>query len=77
MSKRKLKLFLIIGLVLILGIFLFMKFRMKAETEEVAQEISPAFGTIETFISATGTVYPKNRLEIKPPVSGRVESILV
>jgi membrane fusion protein, macrolide-specific efflux system len=34
-------------------------------------------GTIETFISTTGDVLPKNRLEIKPPVNGRVESILV
>ncbi|NTV28679.1 MAG: efflux RND transporter periplasmic adaptor subunit [Candidatus Omnitrophica bacterium] len=34
-------------------------------------------GTIQTIISTTGDVLPKNRLEIKPPVNGRVEQILV
>lgn len=34
-------------------------------------------GTIEVKILTTGTVQPKNRLEIKPPISGRVEEILV
>jgi macrolide-specific efflux system membrane fusion protein len=34
-------------------------------------------GSIQVIISSTGTVYPKNRLEIKPPVSGRVEEVLV
>ncbi|MFA5411342.1 MAG: HlyD family efflux transporter periplasmic adaptor subunit [Candidatus Omnitrophota bacterium] len=41
------------------------------------REVAPTLGSIESVISTTGTVYPKNRLEIKPPVSGRVESILV
>ncbi len=39
--------------------------------------ISPARGTIKTFISSMGTVQPQNRLEIKPPVDGRIENILV
>lgn len=34
-------------------------------------------GTVESIITTTGTVLPKNRLEIKPPVNGRIESILV
>ena len=40
-------------------------------------EINPAYGSIRTFISTTGTVQPQNRLEIKPPISGRIEEILV
>lgn len=47
------------------------------DTREVIREISPRVGPIETIISSTGTVLPKNRLEIKPPVAGRIESILV
>jgi macrolide-specific efflux system membrane fusion protein len=43
----------------------------------MANEINPATGAVQVLISATGTVYPKNRLEIMPPVSGRVESVLV
>ncbi len=77
MSKRKLKLFLIAGLILIAIVFLFIRSKVKTETGEVVQEISPATGSIYTVISTTGTVLPKNRLEIKPPVNGRVESILV
>jgi membrane fusion protein, macrolide-specific efflux system len=41
------------------------------------QPIAPRLGSIETSISATGTVLPKNRLEIKPPVAGRIEQIMV
>jgi membrane fusion protein, macrolide-specific efflux system len=77
MSKRKLKFFLIAALILITIVFLFIKSRRKAETGEIVQEISPATGSIHTVISTTGTVLPKNRLEIKPPVNGRVESVLV
>ena len=34
-------------------------------------------GAIEISILATGTVQPENRLEIKPPIAGRVEHVLV
>lgn len=34
-------------------------------------------GNIIAQISSTGTVMPQNRLEIKPPIAGRVESVLV
>jgi len=39
--------------------------------------ISPETGRIEIIISTTGTVQPKNRVEMKPTVDGRVDSILV
>lgn len=34
-------------------------------------------GDIDVTILATGTIQPENRLEIKPPVAGRVERVLV
>jgi macrolide-specific efflux system membrane fusion protein len=34
-------------------------------------------GDIKMAIDATGSVMPQNRLEIKPPLSGRIEKILV
>lgn len=34
-------------------------------------------GKIQQSVSATGNVQPQNRLEIKPPVGGRIEKILV
>lgn len=74
---NKLKIGLIIGGVLIAGLFAVNKFKPKTDTDNVIKEIIITRGTIQTIISTTGTVLPKNRLEIKPPVNGRVESILI
>lgn len=41
------------------------------------KEVTVTVGSIRNVVSCTGTVLPKNRLEIKPPVSGRIEKILV
>jgi len=37
----------------------------------------PFYGAIENSITATGNVQPQNGLEVKPPVGGRIEKILV
>lgn len=34
-------------------------------------------GSIQSSIPATGTVMPRNRLELKPPVAGRIEAVLI
>ena len=34
-------------------------------------------GDVQVTVLATGTVQPQNRLELKPPIAGRVEEILV
>lgn len=39
--------------------------------------INPSLGNIYSSISTTATVQPQNRLEIKPPINGRIEKILV
>jgi macrolide-specific efflux system membrane fusion protein len=44
---------------------------------EVVKSFTPVYGNIMTVISATGIVQPQNRLEIKPPINGRVEQVLV
>ncbi len=49
----------------------------KPGAQEIVKEVSPHLGTIQSVISSTGSVLPKNRLEIIPPVSGRVDSIVV
>ncbi len=61
----------------IILITLIIKAKQDNAGNQVIREISPAIGTIRTFISTTGTVQPQNRLEIKPPISGRIEEILV
>jgi macrolide-specific efflux system membrane fusion protein len=74
---RKNKLFIVLALVIAVVIF-FISPKGKNQVEgETIREITPSLGTIETVISTTGTVLPKNRLEVKPPVNGRVDSVLV
>ena len=53
------------------------KARNNTPSQQVIGEITPHYGSINTFISTTATVQPQNRLEIKPPISGRIEKILV
>jgi len=74
---NKLKLFIILLVILGVGSGIVIKLKSKKEKGEVTKEIVLAAGFIRTIISTTGTVLPKNRLEIKPPVNGRIESILV
>ncbi|MFH0753461.1 MAG: efflux RND transporter periplasmic adaptor subunit, partial [Candidatus Omnitrophota bacterium] len=47
------------------------------KTVETLKQAKPFYGHIENAITATGTVQPQNRLEIKPPISGRIDKILV
>lgn len=75
--NKKTGFYFMIPIVLIIAGFVIIKIRPKADSGELVKEISPFRGSIETIISTTGTVLPKNRLEIKPPVNGRMENILV
>lgn len=45
--------------------------------EEVLKTVKVEIGNIKAQISTTGIVMPRNRLEIKPPVAGRIESVLI
>jgi len=49
----------------------------KKAREGLAKHAQATIGMIEQSIDATGSVAPENRVEIKPPVGGRVEQILV
>ena len=74
---KKIKIGLIVAVVLVASVFMIMKFKPKTDTGNIVKEISSLRGSIQSIISTTGMVLPKNRLEIKPPVGGRIESILV
>jgi len=77
MRNKKLKItFLVLGIAIVSALVM-MKIKSKGLSNEITQDISPTIGAIRVFISTTGTVLPKNRLEVKPPVNGRIESILV
>ncbi|MFH1352378.1 MAG: efflux RND transporter periplasmic adaptor subunit [bacterium] len=73
MMKRKLFL-LLVPVVLIIGGFIFFR---KGKKEPDYRDVRPRSGTIVQSISANGTVKPRNRLEIKPPFSGRLDRVLV
>lgn len=45
--------------------------------EKPLEVVSVARGAIQSSLPATGTVMPRNRLEIKPPVAGRIDTVLV
>ncbi len=75
--NKLLKWYFIVPAVLAIAIFAFLKFKPKKESTEVVRDVKPAIGSIQTIISTTGVVLPKNRLAVKPPVNGRLESILV
>ena len=48
-----------------------------ASKEKPAESVYTSTGNIKSVITSTGSVAPMNRLQIKPPVAGRIEGILV
>ncbi|MDD2679627.1 MAG: efflux RND transporter periplasmic adaptor subunit [Candidatus Omnitrophica bacterium] len=77
MLKIKFKIIFWVFLIAAIAAFVIFKVQSKDSGSQVIKEIKPTIGTIQTFISTTGTVLPKNRLAVKPPVNGRIESIAV
>lgn len=47
------------------------------EEKPAYREVSVTRGDLEVTILSTGVVQPQNRLEIKPPVAGRADQVLV
>jgi macrolide-specific efflux system membrane fusion protein len=48
-----------------------------AKEEAPLQKVKVKLGSIMAQIPSTGTVEPRNRLEIKPPIAGRIDTVLV
>lgn len=69
---------IIIGAVVVVvaaGLFYLLKGNKKEEIQYNAINVQKR--TIDVTITATGTVQPKNRLEIKAPVAGRIEEVKI
>jgi len=49
----------------------------RAPSRESERDVKPVVGSIRTSITATATVQPQNRLEVKAPINGRIDVILV
>ncbi len=76
MIKRKWPMYLAILAVVIAISYTYTKIKYKTPEENI-QEVTPVIGDIQTVITSTATVQPQNRLEIKPPINGRIDEILV
>lgn len=72
---RKKLIIAVIALIVIGGFFIYSKNNKK--TEITYKNFPIEKSSIEVTILATGTVQPKNRLDIKAPVAGRIEEVLV
>jgi macrolide-specific efflux system membrane fusion protein len=72
-SKKVIAIVLILIVAVAGGIF----YKMKNETQVVMKEIPVKRGNLVLNVQASGTVSPENRLEIKPPVAGRIDEVLV
>lgn len=75
--KRRV-LFILLGVgIIALAIFAYRHFHSTSTLEIDYREVPVTRGNLSITILATGTVEPENRLEIKPPVAGRVDEVLV
>lgn len=65
--------------ILALGGFFVWKKKSAAKNKkgEFTRPVKVVVGEIERAVEATGEVKPMNRVEIKPPISGRIEELLV
>jgi macrolide-specific efflux system membrane fusion protein len=66
----------VIAVALVLGV-LFFTLTKKGKSEATWREYAVQAGSIRSIVSTTATVKPQNRLEIKSPVNGRIDEILV
>jgi macrolide-specific efflux system membrane fusion protein len=65
------------AIVIALGAGAYFYWQAGDETQPAYREISVSRGDLELTILSTGVVQPRNRLEIKPPIAGRAEQVLV
>jgi len=57
--------------------FFFFRSSLDGKSKVTYREYRPVIGAIRQMISTTATIKPQNRLEIKSPVGGRIDKILV
>lgn len=77
MRNKNDKYFIALALfVALLIIFIIIK-KGGSKNEFTTSEIKPSIADIQISVSTTGVVEPQNRLEMKPPINGRIEAILV
>ncbi len=68
---------LVIIIIVVIGSVGWMLLKKKTSSQESVKIVNSHYGDIQTVITTTATVLPENRLEVKPPVNGRVDKVLV
>jgi macrolide-specific efflux system membrane fusion protein len=63
-------------LILIAAIAVVMMKIQRKSPVEAFKEINPVVGSIQVVINTTAIIQPDTRLEIKPPINGRIDKIL-
>ncbi len=80
-EKSKARIYVAATVILCLSVASFFYFRARSADEaakaNVFRDSKIGRGDISITIRSTGSVAPENRLEIKPPIAGRVETVLV
>lgn len=77
-SKSRLRIWIILGVLVLLagaGAYYYKKKRSTPTTSYKEAKVTRQ--DMQLTILSTGIVQPENRLEIKPPIAGRVEQVLV
>ena len=74
MKKIRITLIALVSLALAFTLFLFLKPKDKENVQEI---IEVTVGPISSEVRINGSVSPRNRLELKPQISGRLDEILV
>lgn len=77
MKKGNKWIVILILLLLAAGIAFYGYSKKEKSQEKIYKTIQVIRGNIEKTILTTGLVQPYNRLEIKPPVAGRIDEVLV
>lgn len=72
----KKKYYYIIGAALIVAILIIFIVTKNKKPSVVYREVTVTKENLNITVLSTGTVQPENRLEIKPPIAGRVEQVV-
>ncbi|MBN1283012.1 MAG: efflux RND transporter periplasmic adaptor subunit [Proteobacteria bacterium] len=75
--NRKTGITIAVACAMIAALFLIIRLVSTDGSGEELVPVKPARGDMMRTVSTVGTVKPQNRLEIKPPIGGRIEKILV
>lgn len=75
MKNKKIILSLIFVILVAVGTGFY--FFQESEAEAVLVELPVNRGDLVLSVQASGTVSPQNRLEIKPPIAGRIDEVLI